>query len=220
MIPQCMLVLFRSSALLGLIDDVDCAVVSLAFTKDPASPVQLQHVATIPALAYVATGAPAHQWPCMQVPRCPDRSYRPVLFRHGDLACNLQAARPKGVFRLVGAECCMSTSRYAGKTQRKYVLLGKPGSGIAAVIVEANRFAYVYHEPPPGQPHGKYQVRLTPSHLCTVQYWQRLYTSAGRRSRLYMCRFVDTWCELRYSQTQTINGRHTHWPNEQATAAL
>ena len=50
---------FRSSALLGLIDDVDCAVVSMAFTRDPASPVQLQHVATIPALAYVATGAPA-----------------------------------------------------------------------------------------------------------------------------------------------------------------
>ena len=43
---------------MGLIDDVDCAVVSLTFTGDPASPLQLQHVASIPALAYVATGMP------------------------------------------------------------------------------------------------------------------------------------------------------------------
>ena len=48
----------RSSALLGLIDDVDCAVVSLTYTGEPASPLQLQHVASIPALAYVATGMP------------------------------------------------------------------------------------------------------------------------------------------------------------------
>ena len=48
----------RSSALIGLVDDVDCAVVSLTYTGDPASPLQLQHVASIPALAYVATGMP------------------------------------------------------------------------------------------------------------------------------------------------------------------
>jgi hypothetical protein len=48
----------RSSALIGLIDDVDCAVVSLTRTGDPGSPFQLQHVASIPALAYVATGMP------------------------------------------------------------------------------------------------------------------------------------------------------------------
>ena len=69
----------RSSALLGLIDDVDCAVVSLAFTKDPASPVQLQHVATIPAFAYVATGALAHQRSCVQLPCCPDNIKQRVL---------------------------------------------------------------------------------------------------------------------------------------------
>ena len=46
----------------------------------------------------------------------------------------------------------------AGKTQRKYTLLGEPGSGIAAVIVEANRFAYVYHETPPSEPYGTHQV--------------------------------------------------------------
>ena len=33
-------------------------MVSLTFTRDPASPLQLQHVASIPALAYVATGMP------------------------------------------------------------------------------------------------------------------------------------------------------------------
>ena len=46
----------RSSALFGLIDDVDCAVISMEITKDLACPVHLQHVASIPALAYVATG--------------------------------------------------------------------------------------------------------------------------------------------------------------------
>ena len=46
----------RSSALFGLIDDVDCAVVSMEITEDLARPVRLQHVASIPALAYVATG--------------------------------------------------------------------------------------------------------------------------------------------------------------------
>ena len=46
----------RSSALFGLIDDVDCAVISMEITKDVACPVHLQHVASIPALAYVATG--------------------------------------------------------------------------------------------------------------------------------------------------------------------
>ena len=46
----------RSSAQFGLIDDVDCAVVSMEIAKDPACPVRLQHVANIPALAYVATG--------------------------------------------------------------------------------------------------------------------------------------------------------------------
>lgn len=63
----------RSSALLGLIDDVDCAVVSLSFTNDPASPVQLRHVATIPAFANVANGMPACQRPYMHLPCCSDR---------------------------------------------------------------------------------------------------------------------------------------------------
>ena len=48
----------RSSALFGLIDDVDCAVISMEIAKNLACPVRLQHVASIPALAYVATGGP------------------------------------------------------------------------------------------------------------------------------------------------------------------
>ena len=46
----------RSSVLFGLIDDVDCAVIFMEITKNLACPVRLQHVASIPALAYVATG--------------------------------------------------------------------------------------------------------------------------------------------------------------------
>jgi hypothetical protein len=48
----------------------------------------------------------------------------------------------------------------AGKTQRKYTLLGRPGSGIAAVIVEVNRFAYVYHETPANEAYGTHQACL------------------------------------------------------------
>ena len=45
----------RHKALLGLIDDVDCAVVSLtACLSAPAE--ALTHVATVPAFAYVTTG--------------------------------------------------------------------------------------------------------------------------------------------------------------------
>ena len=45
----------RHKALLGLIDDVDCAVVSL--TASLSAPTEaLTHVATVPAFAYVTTG--------------------------------------------------------------------------------------------------------------------------------------------------------------------
>jgi hypothetical protein len=40
---------------LGLIDDVDCAVLSLKF-ETSSTALQVQHVASIPAFAYVATG--------------------------------------------------------------------------------------------------------------------------------------------------------------------
>ena len=38
------------------------------------------------------------------------------------------------------------------------MLLGLPASSIAAVIVEANRFAYVYHSTPPSQAYGSHQA--------------------------------------------------------------
>ena len=38
------------------------------------------------------------------------------------------------------------------------MLLGLPGSSVAAVIVEANRFAYIYHSTPPSQAHGSHQA--------------------------------------------------------------
>lgn len=45
----------RHKALLGLIDDVDCAVMSLSASL--STPVEaLMHVATVPAFAYVTTG--------------------------------------------------------------------------------------------------------------------------------------------------------------------
>ena len=43
------------SALLGLVDDVDCAVVE-ASAPNAASPATLNHLSSIPALAYVAEG--------------------------------------------------------------------------------------------------------------------------------------------------------------------
>ena len=51
-------------ALLGLVDDVDCAVVE-ATAPDGLSPACLRHLSSIPALSYVAEGkhlhAPARQ---------------------------------------------------------------------------------------------------------------------------------------------------------------
>ena len=38
------------------------------------------------------------------------------------------------------------------------MLLGLPGSSVAAVIVEANRFAYIYHSTPPSQAYGSHQA--------------------------------------------------------------
>lgn len=43
------------SALLGLVDDVDCAVVE-ASAPDASSPATLKHLSSIPAFAYVAEG--------------------------------------------------------------------------------------------------------------------------------------------------------------------
>jgi hypothetical protein len=47
----------REGALLGLIDDVDCAVVSVTCSSADSPASALEHVASIPAFAYVATGA-------------------------------------------------------------------------------------------------------------------------------------------------------------------
>ena len=48
-----------------------------------------------------------------------------------------------------------------GKVQRKHILLGMPGSQVAAVIVEGSRFAFVYSSTPPRAAYGKQQARLT-----------------------------------------------------------
>lgn len=47
----------RHAALLGLIDDVDCAVVSVSWHKNESQEAIVEHLTSIPALAYVATGA-------------------------------------------------------------------------------------------------------------------------------------------------------------------
>ncbi|KAK9905869.1 hypothetical protein WJX75_007872 [Coccomyxa subellipsoidea] len=90
----------REGALLGLIDDVDCAVVSVTCSSADSPASALEHVASIPAFAYVATGKP----------------------------------------------------------QRKFVLLGKPGRKVAAVIVEANKFAFIYNSVQSDAPNGIHQV--------------------------------------------------------------
>lgn len=66
----------------------------------------------------------------------------------------VQMGSEQALGQCINAAGCM----LAGKTQRKYTLLGRPGSGIAAVIVEANRFAYVYHETPANQAYGTHQA--------------------------------------------------------------
>ena len=65
----------------------------------------------------------------------------------------------------------------AGKTHWKFTLLGKPGNGIAAVIVEANRFAYVYHETSPSQSYGKHQVMFASPPFCMIKNHSGLYAS-------------------------------------------
>ena len=42
--------------------------------------------------------------------------------------------------------------------QRKFVLLGQPGASVAAVIVEAQKFAFVYRTVLPPASHGTHQV--------------------------------------------------------------
>ena len=49
------------SALLGLVDDVDCAVVE-AKAPDASSPASLRHLTSIPALTYVAEGEDPGGW--------------------------------------------------------------------------------------------------------------------------------------------------------------
>ena len=49
---------------------------------------------------------------------------------------------------------------HAGKVQRKFVLLAPPGGSVAAVIVEAQKFAFVYYAVPASSSHGLHQVRV------------------------------------------------------------
>ena len=47
---------------------------------------------------------------------------------------------------------------HAGKVQRKFVLLAEPGSSVAAIIVELQKFAFVYYAVPATTSHGLHQV--------------------------------------------------------------
>ena len=53
----------------------------------------------------------------------------------------------------------MPTCIVVGKTQRKFVLLGRPAQKVAAVIVEANKFAFIYHSVASSAANGTHQVR-------------------------------------------------------------
>ena len=48
----------------------------------------------------------------------------------------------------------------AGKPQKKFVLLGRPRQKVAAVIVEANKFAFIYNSVETNASNGIHQVIL------------------------------------------------------------
>jgi hypothetical protein len=45
-----------------------------------------------------------------------------------------------------------------GKTQRKMMLLGRPGGCVAAAIIETQKYAYLYRPVAQGQAYGEHQV--------------------------------------------------------------
>jgi hypothetical protein len=46
----------------------------------------------------------------------------------------------------------------AGKVQRKFLLLAPPGGDVAAVLVEAAKYCYLYRSTAPKQEYGEHQV--------------------------------------------------------------
>lgn len=114
---------------MGLIDDVDCAVVSLeASLSSPSS--ALAHLASIPAFAWVTTGKGRESQVLGMLLTC----VHAASLSDPILSCR------------------------AGKVQRKFVLLAEPGSAVAAVIVELQKFAFVYYAVPSQSSHGLHQA--------------------------------------------------------------
>lgn len=137
--------------LLGLTDDVDCAVVAIgcaspeaaaagastsggaAGPEEAAAGFVIQHVASVPALSYVAAGelaaAGVGQTGMLAEPRpplLPDATVCPRAPAHS-------------TSRASSSLPC-STVCPAGKVQRKFLLLAAPGGDIAAALVEASKY--------------------------------------------------------------------------------
>jgi hypothetical protein len=159
--------------LLGLTDDVDCAVVAVSCRAGadgsgsgaggPAgftgSSFAVEHETSLPAMAYVAAGELSQQGG--QGPsgdRC---------------ACRLSAVdarRPQGAalrWTALGPSSAISSAAQrghtphlrAGKVQRKFLLLAPPGGDVAAVLAEGQQYAYLYRSVAPRQAYAEHQVQ-------------------------------------------------------------
>lgn len=172
----------RRKALMGLIDDVDCAVVSLeASLSTPSS--ALAHLASIPAFAWVTTGeaeAPMRH-KCRQTCAC---------YALGDTVLRC----------------------HAGKVQRKFVLLAEPGSAVAAVIVELQKFAFVYYAVPSQSSHGLHQACCCPAPTCSAciagNNMRTLLLCMSAEREVLLCRLWTWACPQRsLSQVQRCSQR-------------
>ncbi len=132
------------SASLGLTDDVDCAVVQLGL--EPAG-LAARHVASVPALAYIAAG------------ECPRRAPARLAGPGWAPGCCVASRAAAGGSLTRRRRPPTRPPAAAGKVQRKHLLLGAPSSSIAAVLVEGQRYLYLYSATAASQSHGLQQVR-------------------------------------------------------------
>ena len=175
----------HNQLLLGLSNDVDCAVV--AFSCSDKLLLDSQHLHSIPALAYVAAGEPdASHLPkgtcilddisvhhikpnCLCGFQAKDHStslMAVLLFLLKDRCCfkAISSAHAQVMschvtsHNFLDQACRLIMHLFAGKIHKKFTLLGHPKSQIAAAIVEGNRFSYVYKHTSERQSAGDSQV--------------------------------------------------------------
>lgn len=69
---------------------------------------------------------------------------------------------PHTIFGALPSLRALSPTR-AGKVQRKFLLLAAPAGDVAAALVEASKYCYLYRSTAPRQEHGEHQVRSGPA---------------------------------------------------------